>query len=73
MINQAAWDKFTADQKWAFKRALARRSADQLRKEIRSFEQTLRDLHVKGGGQVVETTREQREEWRKKIKPYGQL
>ena len=29
----------------------------------------LRDLHVKGGGQVVEITREQREEWRKKIKP----
>ena len=36
--------------------ARARRSADLLRKEIRSFEQTLRDLHVKGGGQVVEIT-----------------
>jgi len=69
VMNQAAWDKLTADQKSALERATARRSADQLRKEIRSFEQTLRDLHVKGGGQVVEITREQREEWRKKIKP----
>jgi TRAP-type C4-dicarboxylate transport system substrate-binding protein len=69
VMNQAAWDKLTADQKSALERAIGRRSADLLRKEIRSFEQTLRDLHVKGGGQVVEITREQREEWRKKIKP----
>ena len=30
-----------------------RRPADQLRKEIRGFEATLREMHVKGGGTVV--------------------
>ena len=69
VMNQAARDKLTADQKAALDRAVAKRPAGQLRKEIRDFEQTLRDLHVKGGGTVVEVTREQREEWRKKIQP----
>jgi TRAP-type C4-dicarboxylate transport system substrate-binding protein len=69
VMNLAAWEKLTADQKSAMERAVARRPADQLRKEIRGFEQTLREMHVKGGGQVVEVTKEQREEWRKKIEP----
>jgi TRAP-type C4-dicarboxylate transport system substrate-binding protein len=69
VMNQAAWDKLGADQKAALERAVARRPADQLRKEIRDFEATLRDLHVKGGGQIVEVTRDQREEWRKKLQP----
>ena len=69
VINQAAWDKLTADQKSALEKATARRSADLLRQEIRGFEQVLRDLHVKGGGQVVDVTEAQREEWRKRIEP----
>lgn len=69
VMNLAAWNKLTDDQKSALDRAMTRRSADQLRKEIRGFEATLREMHVKGGGQVVEVTKEQREEWRKKIQP----
>ena len=69
VMNQAAWEKLSADQKSALERAVARRPADQLRKEIRDFEAALRGLHVKGGGQIVEVTREQREEWRSKLQP----
>lgn len=69
VMNQGAWDKLTADQKAALERAVSKRPADQLRKEIRDFEATLRGMHVQGGGQLVEVTREQREEWRKKIQP----
>jgi TRAP-type transport system periplasmic protein len=69
VMNQAAWDKLSPDRKSALERAVARRPADQLRKEIRDFEATLRGLHVKGGGQIVEVTREQREEWRSKLQP----
>lgn len=69
VMNQAAWDKLGADHKKALEKAVARRSAELLRKEIRGFEQVLRDMHVKGGGQIVEVTPEQREEWRKRIQP----
>jgi TRAP-type C4-dicarboxylate transport system substrate-binding protein len=69
VMNQGAWDKLSADNKAALERAMARRTADQLRKEIRGFEQTLRDMHVKGGGQIVDITPAQREEWRKKLQP----
>ena len=69
VMNQAAWEKLAADQKSALERAVARRTADQLRKEIRDFEATLRGLHVKGGGQIVEVTPAQREEWRTKLQP----
>ncbi len=69
VMNQAAWDKLSTENKVALEKAMARRSADQLRKEIRGFEQTLRDMHAKGGGQIVEVTAAQREEWRKKLQP----
>ncbi len=35
---------------------MRKRPADQLRKEIRGFEATLREMHVKGGGTVVDVT-----------------
>ena len=69
VMNQAVWDKLSADHKAALERATARRNADQLRKEIRGFEETLRGMHVQGGGQVVQVTAEQRGEWRKKLQP----
>jgi TRAP-type C4-dicarboxylate transport system substrate-binding protein len=69
VINKTAYDKLGADLQAALDRAIARRSADLLRKEIRGFEQTLRDMHVKAGGQVVAVTPAQREEWRKKLQP----
>jgi TRAP-type C4-dicarboxylate transport system substrate-binding protein len=69
VMNQKAWDGLSADNKTALAKATARRTADQLRKEIRGFEETLRGMHVKGGGQIVDVTPAQREEWRKKLQP----
>ena len=69
VMNKAAFDKLAPELQAALERATARRTADQLRKEIRGFESTLRDMHVKAGGQVVEVTPAQREEWRTKLQP----
>jgi TRAP-type transport system periplasmic protein len=67
MMNKAKYDGLPKDMREALDRAVARRPADQLRKEIRGFEQTLRDMHVKAGGTVVDITAAQREEWRKAL------
>jgi TRAP-type C4-dicarboxylate transport system substrate-binding protein len=69
MINKAKYDGMTKDQQAMLDRAVARRPPDQLRQEIRGFEAALRDMHVKGGGQIVEVTPAQREEWRKVLQP----
>jgi len=69
VMNQGVWDKLSAENMDALAKAMARRTADQLRKEIRGFEQTLREMHIKGGGQIVDVTPAQREEWRKKLEP----
>jgi TRAP-type transport system periplasmic protein len=69
VMNLGVWDKLSPEHKAALEKAQARRTADHLRKEIRGFEQVLRDMHAKGGGQVVEVTAAQREEWRKKLQP----
>jgi TRAP-type transport system periplasmic protein len=69
MINKAKYDGLPKDMREALDRAVAKRPADQLRKEIRGFEATLREMHVKGGGTVVDVTSAQREEWRKALQP----
>jgi len=69
LMNKAAYDKLPAAQRTALDKAVARRSADQLRKEIRGFEQTLRDMHVKAGGTIATPTPEQRAEWSKVLQP----
>jgi TRAP-type C4-dicarboxylate transport system substrate-binding protein len=69
VMNQGVWDKLSSENKVAFEKAIARRSADLVRKEIRSFEQTLRGMHTSGGGQVVEISAALREQWRKKLQP----
>ena len=69
LINKAVYDKLPADQRAALDKAVARRTADQLRKEIRGFEATLRDMHVKAGGTIATPTPEQRELWRKALQP----
>jgi TRAP-type C4-dicarboxylate transport system substrate-binding protein len=65
MMNKATWDRMPKEQQAALTRALERRSPDQLRKEIRGFEETLRNMHEKSGGQIVTPTAAQRDEWRK--------
>lgn len=67
LINKAVYDKLPADQRAALDKAVARRSATQLRQEIRGFEATLRDMHVKAGGTIATPTPEQRELWRKAL------
>ncbi|WP_083855974.1 TRAP transporter substrate-binding protein DctP [Reyranella massiliensis] len=69
LMNKAAYDKLPAAERAALDKALARRSATQLRQEIRGFEATLRDMHVKAGGTIATPTPEQREEWRKVLQP----
>lgn len=69
MMNKAKYDGLAKDMREALDRAVARRPADQLRKEIRGFEATLREMHVKGGGTVVDVTPTQRDEWRKALQP----
>ncbi|MFO1198407.1 MAG: TRAP transporter substrate-binding protein [Burkholderiaceae bacterium] len=69
LVNRATWEKMSADQRAAVERALAVENAVLWRKEIRGLEAKLREAHVAGGGQVVETTAEQRAAWRKAIAP----
>ena len=69
IINKDIFGKLTADQRGALERAHARVPAPQTRQEIRGFEQVLRDMHVKAGGQVVQATPEQRDLWRKALQP----
>jgi TRAP-type C4-dicarboxylate transport system substrate-binding protein len=69
MMNKAKYDGLSKEHREALDRAVSRRPADQLRKEIRGFEATLREMHVKGGGTVVDVTPAQRDEWRKALQP----
>lgn len=67
MMNKRTYDAMPKDQQAALMRAVERRPANQLRQEIRGFEETLYGMHVKGGGQMVKPTAEQREEWRNSL------
>jgi TRAP-type C4-dicarboxylate transport system substrate-binding protein len=69
IMNKAAYDRLGAGHKEMLDKAAARRSVAQLRTEVRGFEETLRGMHVKAGGSIVQTTPEQREHWRKALVP----
>ena len=69
LMNKAVFDKLPAAEKTALEKATSARPADQLRKEIRGFEETLRQMHVKAGGTIATPTPEQRELWRKALQP----
>ena len=69
LINKAAYDKLSAEQQAALERVFKLENAALLRKEIRGFDAKLCEMHVAGGGQIVETSAEQREAWRKAIAP----
>ena len=69
LMNKAVFDKLPAADKAALEKAVSMRSADQLRKEIRGFEDNLRQMHVKAGGTIATPTPEQRELWRKALQP----
>jgi len=69
LMNKAVYDKLTPEQQQAMKRARARAPSDQLRKEVRDFEASMRSLHERNGGQVVTVSPEQREAWRRVVEP----
>jgi TRAP-type C4-dicarboxylate transport system substrate-binding protein len=69
LMNKAVFDKLLAADKTALEKATSMRTADQLRKEIRGFEETLRQMHVKAGGTIATPTPEQRELWRTALQP----
>jgi TRAP-type C4-dicarboxylate transport system substrate-binding protein len=69
LMNKAVFDKLPAADKTALEKATSMRTADQLRKEIRGFEETLRQMHVKAGGTIATPTPEQRELWRTALQP----
>jgi len=69
LMNRTVHDKLTPEQQQAIKRARARAPSDQLRKEVRDFEATMRSQHERNGGQVVKVSPEQREAWRRVVEP----
>jgi TRAP-type C4-dicarboxylate transport system substrate-binding protein len=69
LMNKAVYDKLPAAEKAALDKAVTTRSADQLRQEIRGFEETLRQMHVKAGGTIATPTPEQRDLWRTALQP----
>lgn len=69
VMNKSRYDKLTAQQKKVVERVTALRPATQLRAEVRGFEQAIRGMHVKAGGQIVELTAEQRTAWREAMVP----
>jgi TRAP-type C4-dicarboxylate transport system substrate-binding protein len=44
-----------------------KRPANQLRAEIRGFEDAIRQMHIKAGGQIVQLSPEERASWRKAL------
>jgi TRAP-type C4-dicarboxylate transport system substrate-binding protein len=69
LMNKTAYDQLSPDQQQALTRAWTRTPTAQARKEVRDFEQVMRNAHEKGGGQIVPLTPEQREAWRKASAP----
>ncbi|MCW5737447.1 MAG: TRAP transporter substrate-binding protein [Enhydrobacter sp.] len=69
VIAKAVYDKLTADQRAALQRAVEKRSAAQLRAEIRGFEEKILEMHVKNGGTIVTLTPEERAVWQKALEP----
>jgi TRAP-type C4-dicarboxylate transport system substrate-binding protein len=69
IMNKGAYDRLGPGRRAMLDRATARRSPAQLRSEVRGFEETLRGMHTRTGGTIVQTTPEQREQWRRTLVP----
>ena len=69
VMSKSRYDKLTAPQKKVMERVTALRPASQLRAEVRGFENAIRGMHVKAGGQIVELTPEQKAAWREAMVP----
>jgi len=69
VMAKAVYDKLSADQRNGLHRAVDKRSAAQLRAEIRGFEEKILEMHVKNGGTVVSLTPAERAVWQKALEP----
>ncbi|UYN97057.1 MAG: TRAP transporter substrate-binding protein [Enhydrobacter sp.] len=69
VMSKAVYDKLTAEQRNALQAAVSKRTAAQLRAEIRGFEEKILELHLKNGGQIVALTPEERAQWQKVLEP----
>jgi TRAP-type C4-dicarboxylate transport system substrate-binding protein len=69
VMNKARYDKLTTDERNTLERVAALRPAAQLRAEVRGFENIIRGLHVKAGGQIVELTPAQLAAWQAAVEP----
>jgi len=69
VMSKSRFDKLTPQQKKVIEQTAALRPAAQLRQEVRGFEQAIRGMHQKAGGQIIELTPEQRTAWREAMVP----
>jgi TRAP-type C4-dicarboxylate transport system substrate-binding protein len=69
LMNKASFDKLSKPQQDALMRARDRVRPAQIRSEVRDFETTLYGMFEKAGGQIVNLTPEQREQWLKTLAP----
>jgi TRAP-type transport system periplasmic protein len=69
VMSKTVYDKMTAEQRNALQSAVQKRTAAQLRAEIRGFEEKILELHLKKGGQIVTLTPEERAQWQKAVQP----
>ena len=67
IMNKGVYDKLPAESKAAMERDRAKHGSALLRAEIRGVDTALTGAHKQAGGTVVETTPEQRAEWRKAL------
>ncbi|MDP1964061.1 MAG: TRAP transporter substrate-binding protein [Reyranella sp.] len=69
VMSKTVYDKLSADQRNALQAAVTKRTAAQLRAEIRGFEEKILELHLKNGGQLVALTPAERAQWQKALEP----
>jgi TRAP-type C4-dicarboxylate transport system substrate-binding protein len=67
LMNKALYDKLPQASKDAFAKDQEKHPPRMLRAEIRAVDTALTKVHRDQGGTVVETSAEQREEWRKAL------
>jgi TRAP-type C4-dicarboxylate transport system substrate-binding protein len=72
VINKAAFDRLSAEQKAAISDNRKKNPDAQLRAEVRGFEEKILEMHKAGGGQVVPMSDAQRDVWRKAMEPQFQ-
>lgn len=68
-MNKATFDRLSREQQASLTRAYQRVPIEQVRKEVREFEASIRGMHERNGGQIVQLTTAQREAWRKAVAP----